>query len=318
MLAEELGQKIEAAHRADLEKRGGERWPARTNIASQIGHPCARRMYFKRTAWDQARPFGPDAIERMDAGDQWGEATVRRLMDLGFAVEETEVRLDWKEYQIAGKADIGALRERNVRDSVPAEIKSVTRWAYNKLGSVQDMLESSSVYHRLYPHQLNLYLLMRDKPSGLFILRDREGGGMRLLPAALDLDLGEECLRRAETVNKAIEAGEPPDVIEWSEWCEACDFREHCRHPELRAGPLDVITDEEILDMLREREELALASKRYGQIDKAIKKYMKAKVEGSAIAGDFKITIKDRTRKGYTVEPGEYQVVDITRWKEAT
>jgi len=316
MLADELATQIAEAHRTDLEKRGAERWPARTNIASQIGWPCARKMYFKRTAWQEARPFGPDAIERMDAGNVWEGATIRRLQDLGFETEETQILLDWPEYQIAGKTDIGMLRARgNGRESVPAEIKSLSHYGFQKLDTVADMLDSKTIFYKQYPHQLNLYMLMRDRTSGLFVLRDRESGALKPIPMAVDFDLGQQCLDRAEAVNAAIKSGEPPEVIPWCEWCEACDFLKHCRHPEQHSKPVDIITDPALIEMIEERESLAEAKKRYDSIDRALKKEFKRVVQNQVLAGDFVVTPKEVERKGYVVKASTYTKFDIRRWQ---
>jgi len=316
MLADELAKQIETAHCADLEKRGAERWPARTNIASQLGWPCARKMYFKRTAYQEARPFGPNAIARMDAGNVWEAATIRRLQDLGFDVEETQILLDWPEYQIAGKTDVGMLRSRgNGRESVPAEIKSLAHHGFQKLDSVADMLHSRTIFYQLYPHQLNLYMLMRDRTSGLFVFRDRESGDLKPIPMAVDLELGQQCLDRAVEVNEAIVSQTPPPHIEWCDWCEACDFLAHCRHPEFRAKPVDVIDDEETLAMLLEREELAAARKRYNVIDRVLKKKLGRVVEHEALAGDFMISAKEVERKGHVVKASTYKKIDIKRWQ---
>jgi hypothetical protein len=241
---------------------------------------------------------------------------LRRLDDLGFEVEETQVLLDWPEYQIAGKQDM-LLRDRKLkRSGVPAEIKSLARWGYEQIGSVADMLASRSIYYRLYPHQLNLYMVLRDCSSGLFILRNREDGALKTIAMEVSFELAQQCLNRAVVVNEAVASGVAPPVIEWCDWCESCDFRTYCRHPELRAEPLDVITDDGVLGMLRERDELTAARSRYEKLDRAIKKYLAGKVEGTVVCGEYQIVAKHRTRKGYTVEPSEYTQYDIRRWKE--
>lgn len=315
MLADELAVRITEAHQQDLEKRGAEKWPARTNTAGQLGWPCARKMFYKRTAHQEGRPFGPNAIARMDAGNVWEGATNRRLQDLGFDVEETQVLLDWPEYQIAGKLD-GKVKDRsNGKRGIPFETKSLAHYGFEKLDSVEDMLNSKTIFYQMYPHQLNLYLLLSDNPSGLFVLRDRESGALKPIPMAVDFELGQQCLDRAEAVNEAIVSQTPPPHVEWCDWCEACDFLTHCRHPEFRAKPVDVIDDEETLAMLLEREELAAARKRYNEIDRALKKKLGRVVEHEALAGDFKISVKDVERKGYTVEKRSHKKIEIKRWK---
>jgi hypothetical protein len=70
---------------------------------------------------------------------------------------------------------------------------------------------------------------MEDKPGGVLILKTF-GQRPRIIPAPVDYELGERCIKQAERVNEHVAAGTLPDRIVYDpSVCNLCDFDQICQ-----------------------------------------------------------------------------------------
>lgn len=93
-----------------------------------------------------------------------------------------------------------------------------------------------------------------------------------------------------------------------STWCNRCVFRIQCLGDDCeKIVPL--IEDSELEEILLRREKIKAFFSEYNKLDKSAKAALKDKPE--AVIGDFYITGKSQSRKGYEVKDTTFWVTDI-------
>jgi CRISPR/Cas system-associated exonuclease Cas4 (RecB family) len=280
----------------DQKAREIKQWPVRSNRASSLGHPCTRYLTLERTRWQEKVLHGPSLQMVFDIGNDIEDRVLRDLKDAGFTVIEQQRAFEWPEYGITGHIDAKV----NIGSKVyPIEVKSMSPFVFEKTNTVADMLNSKYHYMRSYPAQMTLYLLMDNKETGFFILKNKSTGAMKEVEVNLDYELGEKLLQKASTINHHVEAGTLPEPIEWDDSiCSQCGYLHVC-NPVRTAKEIDIIDDDELLEMLAKRESLTQAHKEYEEIDGILKE----KLEGrdKLLIGDYYITGSWRKRTGYDV-----------------
>lgn len=243
-------------------------FPARSNRASEIGHPCALYLTFCRTNWQDRKP--PDGRLQMifDLGNDVEARVIRDMQDAGITVIEQQRAFDWAEYQITGTVDCKVVLNGS---ATPCEIKSASPFAFEKVNSVEDMLKSKYVYMRKYPAQLALYCLMSNIDHGLFLFKNKSTGAMKEIPLEVDFEYAEGILKRLEIVNANIAAGTKPQPIDYDESiCGDCPFLHIC--PVLRSGQeIEVVDDTELAEMIAKWDSLKDCKKEFDEIDGVLK-----------------------------------------------
>jgi hypothetical protein len=266
---------------------------AASNHASQLGHPCLRKLYYDRTA-AQLRPAPNQRSAFTWRLGKLLEMEARHELErVGYEVIAPQREFRSSMENIVGSVD-GIVSKGG--KGYPLEIKSVSGLDWPSLTSIQAMTGSSHWWHRLYPAQLNLYMyLAKDEyDQGLFYLKCKQTGQPRVLLMDFDWDLADRCLKAAETVNMHVELGEPPARAPFdTKVCGMCDFRQTiCAPPQPLPERMD---DPELIAFLEERERLKEASAAY----KKAQDRMKQQFPEQAIVevGPFEVRVT-KTKKG--------------------
>ncbi len=311
----------------DLKAKRADRRPVHSNTASKLAWPCPcnartgpRYLVLRRTHW-QAAPL-PDAEMQMifDEGRIQETALLRDLQDAGLDLIEQQAAVEWRKFQITGHLDAKVLLDG---EAIPLEAKSLSPFSWESHQCIDDFLESKWPWMRGYPGQLLIYMLLSNAERGLLVTKNKATGRLRAIDFSLSsyLNEAEELLRLAESANKHIEAGTVPDAVPFEEWvCGKCEMFCVCTPP-VSANPADVLEDDQLLEMLSEREQLATGRSRYESLDKAIKSRFEMREEGerSWLCGDFAITTtakeKERSQLVGTGEMYMSSKVDIKRYR---
>lgn len=286
-------------------------YPQRVNRASSAGHDCARFLVLSRTRWQERQPNDVTLQFIFDGGNMVEDMAMRQLRAAGFTITEQQRSLDWPKYELTGHLD-GCLIDGG--QVYPFDVKSVSPWAWDKIGSLDDMLASDRHWVRHWPVQLLLYMWMKEQESGFLYLVNKVTYVPKVVWIHLSdpkaLEVVEATLQRLETVNAHVKAGTLPDGIDDAEQCPECPFFHVCL-PEIKQKAIDLSDDPDLIAKLQRRETLAAAAKEYEAIDKAVKDALKGKER--AIVGDFLVTGKQVPRKGYTVADSTYWQSTIAR-----
>ncbi len=297
-------------------------YPHRTNWASSLAHPCLRNLVYWRTKAELASPHSPEMQVIFDEGNVHETAVYRRLMDAGIVIIEQQRPFDWKRYEIAGRID-GKVK---IKDKIfPMELKSMSPNSWYSirtigpfkgpfvLGDINDLRHHDKYYVRGYYGQIQLYMLMDNKEEGLIVLKNKSNGQLKFLFTELDYEYAEKLIQKAEAVNEHVKKGTLPDRMEFDpDVCNDCPFRHIC-NPEEQFQDVEVETDPEVIQMLERLEELKPYKKEYDEIRKILKERLKEKEK--VLIGDFLVTGKWVTRKGYTVPEMTYWDMKIKRIK---
>ena len=172
------------------------------------------------------------------------------------------------------------------------------------------------VYHkrpwiRHYPSQMQIYLLMGEHEYGVFILKNKSTGLLKVIDVYLDYEHAESLLGKAERINAHVENNTLPDPINDAEICSNCAFRHICL-PDIGEG-LEFIKEKEVIERIDEYFDLKQKIKKSDipEMQKRIKE----------LEGHFKMWFKDRpslmvgvylvTGKWQTHGNGEYWKVSI-------
>ena len=161
------------------------------------------------------------------------------------------------------------------------------------------MFNGKYVYLRKYPAQMNMYLLLDNKDYGVFILKNKSTGMLKVLDVYLDYDYAESLLKKAERINHYVDNDILPNHYSDASICDRCDFRHICL-PDI--GGVEFM-EGRIVNMLDERQDLIElidksdipdCQKRLKEINDLLKKIFEGK--DSVIAGSYFITGKWRHR----------------------
>jgi len=272
-------------------------YPVHSNRASQLGHPCNRYLVYERTRWQEKVLHNVAMQTIFDEGRIHEEAIIREMKEAGLQVIEQQRSFFWKKYNISGHIDCKVITDGV---AVPVEIKTMSQYSFQKINTLQDMLTSDKYYVRMYPCQLTLYLLMDEKEKGIFILKNKNNGQLKEIEMALDYELGEKLLKKAELVNQCVANNTLPERIEYDEdICGECGYLQLCL-PEVKRDAVELSEDTELGQKLNKWKELKEKAKEFEVLDKEIKAIFQEKEK--IIIGDFLVTGKWITRKPQIIE----------------
>lgn len=268
-------------------------WPVNSNRASELGHPCLRYHVFNRTRWQEKSLHDVRLQLIFDMGKEIEKIVVRDLLDANLTVIEQQRSFSWPEYQITGMIDLKVLQDGY---AMPVEVKSCSPFVFQKVSTIDDLKGSKYLHMRKYPAQLNIYMLMDNKPRSLFLFKDKASGAMKEIPMEIDYELGEVCLQRAEATNRHIANKTNPDYqsdILSEGWCDDCAYLHICLPDHI--GKEIEIDAGELAAMVARMEEIKPLCSEYDDLDGQIKKMVEGKEK--ILAGDYFITGKYIERK---------------------
>ena len=281
-------------------------YPVRSNRASGLGDLCLRRLVYGRTIWEKAKPVNDylqgifktgteleTVINRQVIGPAGDNASPRWRMVGG---QSEIIDKTFAEYEITGHPD-GELQVEIESDRWtgfgPGDIKTCSKFTYAAINCVADL--DKLFFTKKWKSQVNLYTFGMNQEQGALILVAKENlFNVKVIRIPLDLGHVEGLLKKAENINKHVKAGTLPDRICNAKECLNCCFAHECC-PDLEAiGNLKIIEDDELLELLRAREEFTEHYKLYNKADKALKDSL---VGGQDVmVGDFLIQWQEITK----------------------
>lgn len=302
--------------------------PCHTNRASSIGDPCLRRLFYRRTAWDQAAL--PDDVLQLifGEGNLHEEDVRRRLAELGFRIIRSQVAGSWPSVDLSGHID-GLIEFAGF--PILAESKSMSGNTWPRLNTWEDARDGhgSLWYARYWYAQVTAYCLLEAVEAGALILKNKQTGQIKVVPVPLDYEFAERLMRKSEAVRDAVavfrahvesgatpeaarEEAAPPHVDDPTE-CDGCEFFGRVCQPPSFSGQADVVVDADLLEQAEVWKELRGPARRWADVDSALKERLKlaAKLSTPTLVGPLEARVEERTRKAYAVEAGSYRQVSL-------
>jgi len=282
-------------------------YPAKANRASEAGHPCEKYLVLSRTRWQEKLLHDATTEFIFEGGRLIEDMAIRELQDAGFQIIEQQRAFEWPALELTGHLDAKVLHEGY---AYPIEIKGLNHQDFEKVNTIDDFLNSSKIWLRKYPAQLTMYMLNHNSEYGCFYIKDKLTYQPKAIWIELDYDYAEEICQKLERVNAHVKAGTLPAGVDDYDICQNCGFLHICL-PEIKGQEMEFVDDPEFEQKLLRREELAPLKAEFEALDKEIKKVLDGKEK--LCVGDFMITGKLVSRKGYTVSDLTYWQYKITR-----
>jgi CRISPR/Cas system-associated exonuclease Cas4 (RecB family) len=285
--------------------------PCDVNRASSIGHPCLKHLVHMRLDWEKAKLPTPELQMIFQEGHNQERQVVIDMLQAGIKVEQQQVPLSWDKYKIRGSID-GIIREGN--EEIPFDIKSMSPYSFKQINSDADMYSSKRHYIRGYLAQMSIYLLLKNKELGLFILKDKSSGQIKQIEYSLVMEYAEQLIKKAELINGYVDRKEYPNPIEYDESiCGMCSYNHIC-NPVKVSKDTETIIDNDFIELLERRNELKPLSKELNEIEKTIK----SKVENikEVVAGNWLLTWNTQQRKAFEIPAQEIKTLKIRKIKE--
>ncbi len=246
--------------------------------------------------------FDADTLERFKRGNEREDAISARLIKIKaraseeFDFIEQQQRFTVWEYKdgkqlrplIVGKRDGRILFKKSKRRPI-IEVKSGE--SVKQVRTMADM--EAGKWTSKYIRQLMICMYAEEETSGIFIL-DRPG-----VPTFIEFDLethfdvADEFVKKAQAAVSARFGEEPmPDFCGDIAECQSCPHYEvNCNPPDWDMGEgVQFIQDDEMLELMEQREENEGAAKLFNVADKELKVRLRGMTDG--ILGPFKITGK--------------------------
>lgn len=208
-----------------------QQWPCTSNRASEVGHPCERYLVFGRTRWQEKTMHNVSLQFIFNEGNVQEKAVLDLLSAAGITVIEQQRAFAWNEHNLTGHIDGKLLVDG---EAIPLEIKSMSPFIFDKINTVDDLLNGKYDHLKKYPAQLTLYMLMDNKERALFLFKNKANGQLKEILMPLDYDYAERLIQKIERVNKAIAGKAIPEPLEWCDTCENCGFKHICLNDVIR------------------------------------------------------------------------------------
>ena len=296
-----LAASINAAY-ADRLKRKAVSQPWAGWRASGLADECERRVYLWRTEGHQAAPVSEGLAAIFEAGTLMHPVLRRLMSELGFEVLEAERGFPANDYGVTGSVD-------GMVNGKVFECKTCNPADFGRLNTAAD-LKASERFTRKWYGQIQVYMLLADKPEAVLVLWDKMGGRLKAIDVPQDLEEAQALLDRAARLNAALASKTPPDFHKDPSVCRKCPFFGRACAPPLDYGPgAAILTDDVLLSDLARRQELKDAAGEYERLDKKVKEQLRGVEMG--VAGDFLIEGRATKRKAFTVPESEGWTVRI-------
>ena len=269
-------------------------FPVNSNRASDLGHACVKYHVLNRTKWQEKALHSVELQTIFDLGNEFEKIIIRDLEEAEIAVVEQQRAFQWQEYQITGHIDGKLLNSGKV---YPFDAKSCSPYVFDSISDINSLKKGKYPYLRKYPTQLNLYMLMDNTDEGVLVFKNKVTGALKGVWMQLDYDLGEETLKRAESINKHLAEKTLPEGINNAFWCDDCPYKHICL-PEQKGIEFEVV-EGELGDMLDRMEVLKPFISEHKELDELIKKMTEGRPK--ILAGDWVITGSWYERKSYDI-----------------
>lgn len=231
-------------------------FPCHTNRASDIGHPCMRYLVFSRTRWQDKLLPEIDLQIIFNEGNTQEEAVKKTLTEAGFILSQQQRGYVEAPQKLTGHLDTFISHPVHIPNPIPAEIKGLSAWNWQSINSLKEMIEHKAYYVRKYPAQLMTYLYMTSEPEGVFILKNKQNGQIKFISVELDLDYMESLLKKAEEVNRLVDAGQTPPGIDDLEICQGCPFRHICFKDQTFGNGIIALSDDKLAERIKRMQEI--------------------------------------------------------------
>ena len=309
-------ERIDAYWEAQRERK----YPVRSNRASELGHPCERYLTYQRLHWDKAEPKPASLMRVFNEGKYQGESIKATLREMGFVIREEELNFPPNSWNIGGRID--AKIGFNEREMFVAELKSCSPFIFPKLDAdyIRHPFDPKHWYLRNYYAQMQLYLFLdtttyKDRPQeGLFVLKNKTSGEVKLVPITLDMDFADWLIERVERVNLAVAKQEllPPNI---NPSCNECPYKTLCLPAIESDGCLTAEQNKELDDLLTRRDALRTSRDEYNALDDAVKAMLLSYPQGILVTDTYTINIKETPRPERTqkVKEGTVRRVEFVK-----
>ncbi len=284
-------------------------YPARSFYPSMVGHPCDRHI-----AWRFNRHMEQDLHDHVlqsifDHGQEEQPMIYRRLEEMGFEiVRESDRPIQYpvrkgSRIMISGRPDgrvigfrVDGSRVERYKPALVLEAKSLSGYQWDRITSVDDIRYAETHWTRGYYAQGQLYCFLENVPRGLFALRSKSTGMLKLIPFELDFGYAERLLQRLEGLVPAIEKRQDPEPIAFDlKICGGCGFRKRCYPPKSFGDGASVLTDTLLIEDIGRCLELTPAYRERQELWDSITDRLKVLGVAYAVAGDS--VIEGRQRK---------------------
>lgn len=304
MKAEDIKNALEQTAKSKIRT-----YPVTHLSASRLGHPCERYLYLLIKNWQDVKPHDVGLQHIFDLGNSIEDYAIARLKEAGYEVI-TPTERSWRidNPLITGREDL-RIKDPDTGELIPCEVKGLSPIEFEKLNTVEDFLNSKKHYVRGYPTQLFVYMYKFEKERGFFILVNKLTGELKIIEVTLDYEFGDECLKKAERIYKAIETNTPPASCDDISVCENCNLQHICG--QVNRIPADIELDDELENLINRKNELAIAKREYEDVDKQIKS--KVGEREKIITGTYLVERKAIEKKEYTVPAQTQYRISIKR-----
>lgn len=313
---------------------------ARSNWASELGHPCDLYLTFRRVRGELARPVDVRLQRIFEEGKKQEDLILRELENMGVRVLERGVPISstdalYRELNIGGQIDakcnFEAIAHRLIlvapgidwgRKRVVVECKSLSPHLFDALADYDAIKTAKQHYVQKWADQMLLYLLGHNDEAGLFVFKSKVTGELRFVPVLLDLEECDRLAAKAQRVNAAVAAfhasGALPAPIPWrQDLCGDCAFLAIC--PNSRELPsVELENSAELTELFERREALKEATTEEREVKEAIDSRLSAYEGKDVLVGGRWQVRWTRVERAEKVTPaGTHWMKRITKLPEA-
>ena len=278
-------------------------YPARAFYPSAIAHPCDRQIVWRFTRWKEQEPHDEVLESIFQEGRLHQPDIYRRLEAMGFDVVREQDRptqykiLDGRAV-ISGRPDGRVVAFRGTRYPKPGlvlEAKSMSDYQWGRIATVEDIRNAGSHWTRSYYAQGQLYGFLENAPRGVFVLKNKATGMLKVVPFELDYTYAEELLQRIERLQPMIERAQDPNPIPYDRSvCGDCGFNRVCYPPKSFGEGSAYLDNPTLVALLERREHLAPGASEYRRVHEDVTETLKHEGVKSAIVGPFQVEGKPR------------------------
>lgn len=246
---------------------------ARYNLILSDINDCDRCNVYGVLNWEDKKSFTIDSVAAMEEGNRKEKVVISDLLSLGYDVrlqaEIVEIKGINGVPMARGKID-GKIRVGDMKIDVPFEIKSMDKYTFDPIKSIEDF--EKKPWLRKYLRQIKMYMYGNNIEYGFFILEYRNR--WKLLPVYLDYGECESILKMLERAYEHIKNKTYPDRIPYDQTiCGMCNFQHICLQDVINT-PAELIDNQEFADTLDRHEELKPLSSEYEKLHKKVKSAM--------------------------------------------
>lgn len=281
-------------------------YPCHTNRISSLDDPCERKLYYMRAAWAEAAPIPYELAGVFETGNTLEPIIARIAAEVGdrsvpkWRIVGSQTPVNdalFRQFQISGTID-GILQ---VQYSPPMwenvavlDGKTMSPHVYPTLNTYEDLLRYP--WTRKYRGQLGLYALAFNLEHCVILATNKQNlYEMKFISWPIDLEYLERLLQKAERINAAVAAGEPPAGVNDPDVCPKCQFAAFCAPSYTTSGNLEFVDLPELEAVLDQMGELQETADKWKELEK-IRDLMLTRGQDIAV-GNWLITWK-QSRNG--------------------